>query len=108
MVQFLLFLTLSFALGFLPPFRWGARLAGAVMVLLAIAFVTEPTPYHPDWGYDLLRAGVIWLTGALLVAIDYGRGLQRWSFRGCGFVAAPMEDYAPPLCTLTTLPLLPD
>ena len=44
----------------------------------------------------------------LLVQTDSARRLLRWSFRARRCVQAPALTEARPLCTPTTLPLLPD
>ncbi|MDO8983351.1 hypothetical protein [Cypionkella sp.] len=60
MFSAIIYAVLIFLLGVLPPARWGLRIAALIVLALAFMALLSPTPYDPDWGYDVVRAALFW------------------------------------------------
>lgn len=60
-----------FAMGLVPPLRWGLRLLLVLGLMFLFGTTLIPAPYDPDpgWGHDLLRAAVIWMYITVIAGI---------------------------------------
>ena len=64
-----LYIIAFFAIGAAPPLRWGLRTAIAVILLFFFVLILTPTPYDPDWGFDLARAALLWTMITVLAGV---------------------------------------
>lgn len=87
MTQFVVALTVIFALGAVPPVRWGIRFLGLLALLLMLVLVTQPTPYDgPGLGYQMMMAAVLWMSLPMLTGV---------ALRGAIALAIPPREPAP-------------
>ena len=63
----------AFIAGLAPPHRWGLRIAATLFLFHLYNTSLAPTPYDPDWGYDLRKALVIWTYAAICAGL-----ILRW------------------------------
>lgn len=70
MTPFVIALGLFFAIGALPPLRWGIRLLALPGVLLLLVLLTQPTFQDgPGWGYHLLMSAVVSMSLSMLAGV---------------------------------------
>lgn len=88
-MDFFLYIGLFFLIGTAPPLRWGMRIAILTLISYLFAVLLIPTLYEPDWGYDLARAGALWLSITVFTGIALRAFFEAGVF---GPMRPPGED----------------
>ena len=85
--------------GAVPPLRWGLRLAALLVIAFMFAVLLTPTPHDPDWGFDLLRAAVLWT----FIAVFAGIALRAFFEAGLFGPMRPAGEDLPFLAAFDTV-----